>query len=48
MKENMANQKSGAFFFSAADGSELILAYNPLDTMDWVLLTLISADLIFQ
>ncbi|MBU5626171.1 EAL domain-containing protein [Oscillibacter sp. MSJ-2] len=48
MQEDMKAKKSGSFAFTAVDKSELTLAYNPLDSYDWVLLTLIPSDLISQ
>lgn len=46
MQEDMKADKSGVFAFTAANESELLLAYNPLESYDWVLLTLIPADFI--
>lgn len=46
MKEDMVNSESGVFTFTAANGTELVLSYNPLTSFNWVLLTLVSADVI--
>lgn len=46
MQENMKNQQRGVFTFTAVDGNDLVLSYNPLESYDWVLLTLVPADLI--
>lgn len=46
MKINMKDQRSGIFLFDARDDSRLILSYNPLDSYGWVLLTLVSGDVI--
>ena len=46
MQENMKEGKNGVFSFVAEDGRELILSYNILKSYDWVLLTLVPADLI--
>ena len=46
MQENMKEGKDGVFSFVAVDGRELILSYNILKSYDWVLLTLVPADLI--
>lgn len=46
MEENIAKGESDVFSFKSTDGNELILAYNPLQSYDWVLLTLVPADLI--
>ena len=46
MQENMKEGKNGVFSFVAVDGWELILSYNILKSYDWVLLTLVPADLI--
>lgn len=46
MQENMKKGTDGVFSFVAVDGTELILSYNILETYNWVLLTLVPADLI--
>lgn len=46
MQEDMKRQQPGVFPFTAVNGTDLILAYNPLASYDWVLLTLVPADLI--
>lgn len=46
MQDNMKNHQDGTFSFTAVDGTELILSYRALDSYDWVLLTLVPADLI--
>ena len=46
MQNNIANWESGLFTFTAVDGKKLVLSYNPLNNYDWILLTLVPADLI--
>lgn len=46
MQSDMKNHLDGTFSFTAVDGTELILSYYTLDSLEWVLLTLIPADLI--
>lgn len=46
MQENMKNRRRGTFTFTAADQTNLVLSYSPLTSYDWVLLTLVPADLI--
>ena len=46
MKEDMRAQRSGIFRFEAVDGADLLLSYNPLGSYDWVLLTLVSSNVI--
>lgn len=46
MEEDMIEHRTGAFRFQAVDGADLLLAYNPLHSYDWVLLTLVSSDVI--
>lgn len=46
MQEDIIHMESGVFHFTAADNSRLIMAYHPLGVQDWVLLTLVPANLI--
>lgn len=46
MKENMEKKIGGEFIFTAVNGERLILSYDPLESYDWVLLTLVPVDLI--
>lgn len=46
MMENISKQQSGVFQFTAINGDHLIMSYHPLGVNDWLLLTLIPADLI--
>ena len=46
MQENMKNHQPGIFSFTAVNGSELVLSYEPIPTYDWVLLTLVPANII--
>ena len=46
MQEDMKNKISGAFTFTAVDGRRLIMSYHALEVNDWILLTLVPADLI--
>ncbi len=46
MRDDMKNHRSGVFTFTAVDGTSLVLAYNPLQNYNWVLLTLVPADII--
>ncbi len=48
MKEDMLAHQAGIFRFGAIDGTDLILAYNPLDSYDWVLLTLAPSNIISE
>lgn len=48
MQKDIQSSRSGAFFFTAADQNRLVLSYVPLSSYDWVLLTLVPADLISQ
>ena len=46
MEINMAEGVGGIFKFRSAQGKELILSYDPIDNFSWVLLTLVSSDVI--
>ena len=46
MKTNMENILTGVFQFTSVDETELIISYQGLGMNDWVLLTMIPADLI--
>ncbi|PWL72275.1 MAG: histidine kinase [Clostridiales bacterium] len=46
MKQDLQEKKSGAFEFTAVDGARLVMSYHALGINDWVLLTLVPADLI--
>lgn len=46
MQSDMQKGKPGVFPFTAVDGSRLLLSYRSLDINDWVLLTLVPANLI--
>lgn len=46
MKQNMERNQAGAFRFTAVDGTELILSYQPIERNGWILLTLVPAELI--
>ena len=46
MEQDMPQNRSGAFAFTAVDGTELILSYQPIEVNGWVLLTLVPAELI--
>lgn len=46
MKEGMAAGKGGILRFTSVSNQELFLAYNSLGINDWVLLTIIPADII--
>lgn len=48
MQADIAGGRWGVFQFTAVDGSQLVLAYQPLHINDWVLLTLVPADLISE
>lgn len=47
MRRDIQASRSGVFFFTS-DESRLVLSYVPLSSYDWVLLTLVPADLISQ
>lgn len=44
MKDDMASHNSGTIRFEAVDGSDLVLSYHPLQSYDWVLLTLVPSN----
>ena len=44
----MPQNQPGAFAFTAVDGTELILSYQPIQVNDWILLTLVPAELIAE
>ena len=46
MQRNMKENQSGIFSFTAVDGSDLVLSYNPLNSYHWFLLTLVPSDII--
>lgn len=46
MMDDMKANRGGVFPFTAVNGDELIMSYHPLNVNQWVLLTLIPADLI--
>lgn len=46
MQENMAHGTPGVFHFTAVDETRLVLSYHAIGVSDWVLLTLVPADLI--
>lgn len=48
MRRDIRASHSGVFFFTSSDESRLVLSYVPLSSYDWVLLTLVPADLISQ
>lgn len=46
MEINMETHQPGLLWFQAVDDSDLILAYNSLESYDWVLLSLVPSDVI--
>ena len=46
MKEDMKNKASGVFYFTSVGGRRLVMSYHALGVNDWILLTLVPADLI--
>ncbi|MGI5896404.1 MAG: bifunctional diguanylate cyclase/phosphodiesterase [Oscillospiraceae bacterium] len=46
MEQDLMRQASGAFEFTAVDDARLVITYHALGINDWVLLTLVPADLI--
>ena len=46
MRIDLGRGRDGAFRFRTTDGIDLILCYHTLEIEDWVLLTLVPADLI--
>lgn len=48
MKENLKSGRNGMLKFTSAAQEELYLSYNSLNINDWVLLTLIPADIISE
>lgn len=48
MQADMQAHRAGVIRFQAVDGSDLILAYDPMESYDWVLLTLVPGNLISE
>lgn len=48
MREDMRNHRDGVLSFTAVDGSELVMSYHALGIYDWVILTLVPADILSQ
>lgn len=48
MERDIANGKAGLFRFDGVSGDNLILAYNPLDSYGWVLLTLVPSNVVSE
>lgn len=46
MKNNMQQGKDGVFQFTTVTGKKLIMSYHSLHQSDWIMLTLVPADLI--
>ena len=46
MEEDMKAGVSGMFRFTAVDSSDQLLAYNPLHSYNWVLLTLVPSNVV--
>ena len=46
MQANMQANVSGVIVFTTPDGVDVIMSYDPLETFDWVLLTILPADII--
>lgn len=46
MRANMQKDIDGLIFFTTPDKTDVIMSYDPLDTFDWVLLTILPADII--
>lgn len=46
MKSHMSSGEPGVFNFTSVNNSRLVLSYHPLGINNWVLLTLVPADLI--
>ncbi len=46
MEENMLNGQRGVIQFTAKDNTDLVMSYIPLNDQNWVLLTLVPADLV--
>lgn len=46
MEDDLQKHVSGAFIFTALDGTHMILTYSPMDNYNWVLLTLLPIDVI--
>ena len=46
MQANMQANVSGVIVFTTPDGVDVIMSYDPLETCDWVLLTILPADII--
>ena len=46
MEQDMHAGRSGSLFFTTKDGNRAVMCYNPLDSYDWVLLTLTDAGIL--
>ena len=46
MNANIQAHRAGAFQFESVGGSNLILAYTPLQSYNWILLTMVPADVL--
>ncbi len=46
MEADFADMNSGVFHFTAVNGSRLVMSYHAIGINDWILLTLVPADLI--
>lgn len=46
MRKDMERNQAGVFRFKAVDGADLLLSYNPLQSYDWVLLTLVPSNVL--
>lgn len=46
MSLDIENDEAGVFGFTAVDGKDLILSYQPVGVNEWILLTLVPAELI--
>lgn len=46
MQEDIQNQQEGLFYFTSTDNTRVVMSYTPLGVNDWILLTLVPADLI--
>ena len=48
MEKDMQEGESGMFRFTAVDSSDLLLAYNPMHSYNWILLTLVPSNVVSQ
>lgn len=46
LRQDIASGSSGDYAFTSSDGEKMLVHYQPLENLDWILMTLVPADLI--